>query len=73
MPDDSASSRLLHQDHTVLILRLTFDQQHQLYQGMVIDAEEQVVGRFRTWQELVTLLQRYRLLGPGELRTREDL
>lgn len=73
MPDDPASSRLLHQDHTVLILRLTFDQQHQLYQGLVIDAEEQVVGRFRTWQELMTLLQGYELSEPVELPTREDL
>lgn len=66
MPDDPVSDRLLHQDHTVLILRLTLDPQHQLYQGLVIDQRGQTVGKFRDWQELVALLQQWQAIKPTE-------
>jgi len=59
LSDNTASGPLLHQRHTVLILRLTLDQQHQLYRGTVIDPDEQVVGQFRNWQELVALLEQW--------------
>jgi len=51
LPNDTAPTQLLHQHHTVLILRLTLDQQEQLYRGTVIDPDEQVVGQFRNWQD----------------------
>jgi hypothetical protein len=59
LSDDTASGPLLHQRHTVLILRLTLDQQHQLYQGVVLGLDGQVMGRFRNWQELVALLEQW--------------
>lgn len=67
MPEDTPPVPLLHQRHTVLILRLTLDQQEQLYRGVVIEVDEQVVGQFHNWQELVALLEQWLTTRPTDL------
>lgn len=48
---------LADQFQTVLILRLTVNQQRQMQHGEVVDLNGEVIGRFTEWSQLLAVVQ----------------